>query len=103
MKNVKVTMKTIIDRFSASPYGFVKLDVHWIIATLFVQGKISFTLNSKNVSLMDTPADEIVKYITKRDFTEKLIIEMRERASDKQIRSIDPTSCPFITFYLAPF
>lgn len=40
-RRIKTSLKTPQDKFSAAPYGFIDLDVQWLVATLFKQGKIS--------------------------------------------------------------
>ncbi|MEG2138577.1 MAG: hypothetical protein RRY64_07950, partial [Oscillospiraceae bacterium] len=62
--------------------------VQWLIAMLFQQGKVSFTVNSQNISPIDTAPDELLRYITKREYLEKLLIEMRAHPSDKQMKSV---------------
>lgn len=88
VRHAKTSMKSLIDRFSVAPYGFIELDVQWLVAMLFKQGKVTFTVNSKNISPIDTDVNDIVKYITKREFADKLLIEKRERASERQIKSV---------------
>jgi len=88
VRHAKTSMKSLIDRFSAAPYGFIELDVQWLVAMLFKQGKVTFTVNSKNISPIDTDINDIVKYITKREYAEKLLIEKRERATERQIKSV---------------
>jgi hypothetical protein len=88
IRHTKTSLKSLHERFEKAPYGFIDLDVQWLIAMLFKQGKVTFTMNGQNVSLIDTVASEIVRYITKREYTEKLLIEKRERASDKQIKAV---------------
>jgi len=56
-------------------------------AIVFKLGRVSLTLNSQSLSLLSTNADELVRYITKREYVEKLLIDIRERATDGQIRT----------------
>jgi hypothetical protein len=87
-RKAKTSLKGLMERFEKAPYGFVELDIQWLAAVLFKQGKVSFTLNnSQNVTLIGTPAADIVRYLTKREFVEKLLIEKRERATERQVRS----------------
>ena len=37
--------------------------------------------------MLSNTKDELVRYLTKREFVEKLLIDIRERATDRQIRS----------------
>src|SRR5699024_4184819 len=43
----KISLKEIKEKFLKAPYGFLDLDIEWIIAKLFVDGNISFTLNGE--------------------------------------------------------
>ncbi|MEG1430828.1 MAG: BREX system P-loop protein BrxC, partial [Oscillospiraceae bacterium] len=86
-RRIKTTLKFLQEKFAAAPYGFVELDVQWLVAMLFRQGKISLTLNSKNISPIDTDSDELLRYITKREYAEKLIVAVREHASDRQMKA----------------
>ncbi|MHA0855675.1 BREX system P-loop protein BrxC [Paenibacillus sp. CMAA1364] len=88
LRHAKTSMKSLLDRFSVAPYGFVELDIQWLVAILFKQGKVTFTVNSKNISPIDTDGNELVKYITKREYSDKLLIEKRERATERQIKSV---------------
>ena len=88
VRHAKTSMKSLNDRFSVAPYGFIELDIQWLVAMLFKQGKVTFTINSKNISPIDTDINDIVKYITKREYAEKLLIEKRERATERQIKSV---------------
>lgn len=51
-------------------------------------GKNLLSLNSRAISLVDTDADELVRYFTKREYVEKLLIEIREHPSDRQMKSV---------------
>lgn len=88
LRHTKTSLKTLYDRFEKAPYGFVDIDIQWLIATLFKQGKVTFTVNSQNISLIGTDPAEIIRYITKREYIEKLLIEKREKATERQVKSV---------------
>ncbi|WP_301877578.1 BREX system P-loop protein BrxC [uncultured Megasphaera sp.] len=81
--HLKTSLKSVKDRFMKAPYGFVEDDVEYLVARLFQQGDIAFTVNGAPVSLMNKSKDEIVTYITKKQFVEKLMIERKIRISDR--------------------
>ena len=87
-RHMKTSLKSLQDKFGAAPYGFDTKDVQWLVAMLFKLGRVSLTLNSRNLSLLSTNPDELVRYITKREYVEKLLIDIRESATDGQIRSV---------------
>ena len=71
----KISLKEIKDRFLKAPYGFIDIDIEWIVSKLFLDGNISLTLHGDTVSLFNTSEDTIINYITKRQYAEKLLIE----------------------------
>lgn len=86
--HMKTSMKSLMDRFMKAPYGFVEDDVEWLVAKLFKNGDISFTVNGSSVTLLSKPEDEIVRYITKKEYVEKLLIERREKPNDIQKKAV---------------
>ncbi|MGM0882440.1 MAG: BREX system P-loop protein BrxC [Bacillota bacterium] len=86
--HMKTSMKSLMDRFMKAPYGFVEDDVEWLVAKLFKNGDISFTVSSTSVTLLNKSDEEIINYITKREFVEKLLTERREKANDNQKKAV---------------
>lgn len=81
--HAKTSMKSIKDRFTKAPYGFVEDDVQWLVAKLFKRGDLSFYVNGTSVTMLNKDVEEIIGYITKKTFVEKLMIEERVRIADK--------------------
>ena len=81
--HVKTSLKSIKDRFMKAPYGFVEDDVQWLVAKLFKRGDVSFSVNGASVTMMNKDVEEIINYITKKAFVEKLMMEERVRVADK--------------------
>ena len=86
--HMKTSMKTVKERFMKAPYGFVEDDVHWLVARLFKRGDLSFTVNGAAVSLNNKSEEEIIGFITKKAFVEKLLMEERIRVSDKDKKAV---------------
>ncbi|AGL00730.1 BREX system P-loop protein BrxC [Desulfoscipio gibsoniae] len=86
--HMKTSMKSLMDRFMKAPYGFVEDDVEWLVAKLFKNGDITLTVNGSTVTLLNKTGDEIVRYITKKEYVEKLLVERREKATDKQKKAV---------------
>lgn len=86
--HMKTSMKSLMDRFMKAPYGFVEDDVEWLVAKLFKNGDIAFTVNGSSVTLLNKSEDEIVRYITKKEYVEKLLTERREKANENQKKSV---------------
>lgn len=86
--HMKTSIKSLMDRFMKAPYGFVEDDVEWLVARLFKNGDITFTVNGSSVTLLNKNEEEIIRYITKREYVEKLLTERREKATDNQKKSV---------------
>ena len=86
--HMKTSMKTVKARFMKAPYGFVENDVHWLVARLFKRGDLSFTVNGAAVSLNNKSEEEIIDFIVKKAFAEKLLMEERVRVSDKDKKAV---------------
>ncbi|MDE7311388.1 MAG: BREX system P-loop protein BrxC [Eubacterium sp.] len=86
--HVKTSMKSIKDRFMKAPYGFVEDDVQWLVAKLFKRGDVSFSVNGASVTMMNKDVEEIINYITKKAFVEKLMMEERVRVADKDKKAV---------------
>ena len=84
----KISLKEIKDRFLNAPYGFLDSDIEWIVAKLFLDGDISFTLYGETISLVNEEEEQIINYLTKRQYVEKLLIEEKEVVDKRYIRSL---------------
>ncbi|NMA84127.1 MAG: BREX system P-loop protein BrxC [Epulopiscium sp.] len=86
--HTKISLKEIHNRFTKAPYGFLEVDIQWIVAKCFKDGFIGFTLNGHGVSLLTETPEKIIDYITKRAYVEKLLIEEKEIISENLVRSL---------------
>ena len=86
--HMKTSMKTVKDRFMKAPYGFVEDDVHWLVARLFKRGDLAFTVNGAAVNQNNKTNEELISFITKRAFAEKLLLEQRIRVNEKDKKAV---------------
>ena len=86
--HMKTSMKTLMERFMKAPYGFVEDDVEWLVAKLFKEGDIALTVNGAAITMLNKSEDELVRYITKREYVDKLLTERRQKANDKQKKNV---------------
>lgn len=84
----KVSVKTVLNRFRQAPYGFVDLDIEWLVATLFKLGDISLTINSQQVSIKKNNTQDIVRYLTRKEFQEKLLIDRKDVPDINKIKDV---------------
>jgi len=86
--HMKTSMKTVKDRFMKAPYGFVEDDVHWLVAKLFKRGDLAFTVNGASVSTVNKTDEELISFITKKAFAEKLLMERKVGSSPKDKKAV---------------
>ncbi len=87
-RHTKTSMKSILDRFTKAPYGFIEADVQWLVGRLFKDGEIAFFVNNEAVTLLSKSEDEIIKYLTRKEYNEKLMTEKRVKANEKQKKAV---------------
>lgn len=86
--HMKTSMKTIKDRFMKAPYGFVEDDIHWLVAKLFKKGDLAFTVGGESVTVNNRSDEEIIGYIIKKQFVDKLLTEVRVRVPENQKKAV---------------
>jgi hypothetical protein len=87
-KHAKTSLKSLIDTFKSAPYGFIDLDVQWIVAKLLKQGDITLYLNGEIINLLNKDAKELLRYLTRKEYAEKLMIELKTKAGQTQIKAV---------------
>lgn len=87
-RHTKTSMKSLIDRFTKAPYGFVEADVQWLVAKLFKDGEIAFFVNSETVTLFSKSIEDIVRYITRKEYVDRLMTEKRVKINDRQKKAV---------------
>ncbi|NSB15660.1 BREX system P-loop protein BrxC [Clostridium beijerinckii] len=81
-RNLQVTVKSILTKFSNPPYGWKDIDIQAIVVTLFKKQDIKVIFNGEVLSPNNR---EIVNYVTKRDCIERVIVKTREKVNQKYI------------------
>lgn len=84
-RNLQVTVKSILTKFSNPPYGWKDIDIQAIIVTLFKKQDVKVILNGEVVA---PNSREIVTYVTKRDYLDRVIVKTREKVSQKYIEVV---------------
>ena len=87
-RHLKTSMKSVLERFLKAPYGFVEADIWWLVAKLFKDGDIAFFVNNEAITLISHSAEEIIRFITRKEFNERLMFEKRIKANEKQKKSV---------------
>lgn len=80
-----VSMKGLRDDFSKIPYGYNDLDIVALVITLFKSEDIRLELSGKLIVIDD---EQVINYLTKRDFIEKVQIKFKKKTSEELIENI---------------
>lgn len=86
-QHTKISMKTLANHFYAAPYGFNEADVQWLVAKLFKSGSIALWVNNEAVTVVNKSTSEIIRFITRKEFLEKLMIEKKEVVNEKFVKA----------------
>lgn len=87
--HMKMSMKVLKDHYlKRAPYGFIEDDIYYLVARLFKRGDIAFSIQGEYVTLANRDPKEIYTYISNKAYLEKLMIEKRERVSDKDKKTV---------------
>jgi hypothetical protein len=78
LRHIPVTMKTVTSIFQKAPYGWNEEDIEGLIAKLFRAQEVKLQLNGEYLSLEDR---DLVRYLTRREYAEKLLVEKRIKVS----------------------
>lgn len=62
--------------------------MQWLVAKLFKNGEIAMFVNNDAVTLLSKTSEEIIRYLTRKEFNEKLMTEKRVKANEKQKKSV---------------
>ena len=82
----KPSMKSILIRYRKAPYGFIDLDIQWLIAKLYSTKSISLSKNGEIITRTNTSNSELFKYLTDNQFSDKIIIDKKETISKTSIK-----------------
>lgn len=82
LRQISVTMKTLLNFYEKAPYGWREIDIEGLVSWLFKSQEIKLQLNSEYLDERDSG---IVKYITKRDYIDRLLVEKRIKVPAFQV------------------
>lgn len=86
--NAKVSIRDIKNKFAKAPYGFVDYDISWLIAKLFMDGKLEFTVSGNPVNILNTEKEVILEYITKKKFEDKVLLGLKKEIDPKKKKNL---------------
>jgi hypothetical protein len=84
-KNTTVVLKDLKEHFMKKPYGWKDMTISGLIATLFAAEEVKLRYQK---TYLVSNAEEIAKYLTRREDADKLIIEIRKKTGAEIISSV---------------
>lgn len=85
-RSKKVTLKDLVDKFRARPYGWSEFDIIWIIATLFMLSKVQFKYNWR--VLWEDSISNIWTYLTTSREYDKLVVSIKKQLDAEKVKNI---------------
>ncbi|MFD1363337.1 BREX system P-loop protein BrxC [Lentibacillus salinarum] len=84
-RNQQMTIKGIRNFFVNPPYGWLEMDTTALMLELFKAQEIKFQLNNSELQLDDP---NLINYLTKRDYIDRVIVKKRERISPVMLKNV---------------
>lgn len=98
-RNLQITMKSILQKFSQAPYGWKELDIQGLVLRLFKTQEIRVIQGGESIA----PEDKVVvDLITKREYLERVTLKKRERVKDKYIKNLKELCTDIFDFSAMP-
>ncbi len=78
--NTPITVRSLIDCFSRSPYGWKENDTVGVLLTLFKKQEVRLELGAESLVVADP---RLVDYVIKRDTNDRVVIKVRVKISNE--------------------
>lgn len=98
-RSMSITIRSIIQKFSAAPYGWKELDIQGIILNLFKNQEVRVVFNGESIA----PSDKaVIDYLTKKDYTERATLKKREKVKEKYVKVLKELCTELFNFSALP-
>ena len=98
-RNLQITMKSILQKFSQAPFGWKELDIQGLVLRLFKSQEIRVIQGGESIP----PEDKgVIDLITKREYLERVTLKKRERVKDKYVKVLKDLSTDIFDFSAMP-
>lgn len=84
-RNQPPTVKSVTAHFLKQPYGWNEIDTTRLLIQLFKSQQVKLLLNNAYLQPEDK---EILSYLTKRDYVDRVIVQKRERISPLLLKGV---------------
>lgn len=98
-RNMSITIKSILQKFSAAPYGWKELDIQGLILTLFKKQEVRMVISGDSVGTKDKA---VIDYLTKKDNIERATLKKREKPEGRYIKTLKEICVDLFNFSALP-
>ena len=84
-QNVKLLLSETKSKYSKKPYGWKEMTIAGLLAILHLKEEITIKYQQEVVGY---DADKVTKYLSKRDYSDKIRIGLREKAGEQEINDV---------------
>ncbi|KKG09807.1 BREX system P-loop protein BrxC [Methanosarcina sp. 2.H.A.1B.4] len=81
----RVLLSDLKDRFTKKPYGWKDMTISGLVAILYLREEIKLRYQSE---YLFNAADATAKHLTRRDDADKLVIEIREKTGEEDLKAV---------------
>ncbi|KKH46858.1 BREX system P-loop protein BrxC [Methanosarcina sp. 1.H.A.2.2] len=81
----RVLLSDLKDRFTKKPYGWKDMTISGLVAILYLREDIKLRYQSE---YLFNAADATAKHLTRRDEADKLVIEIREKTGEEDLKAV---------------
>ena len=87
-----VSLRMLDEKYGKAPYGYNESDIHWILASLFCDGKITPSFNKEVLTLYNRTADELSNYFIGKKYIDQLLFKAKKPVSQVSINAVKEVS-----------
>lgn len=81
-----ISLKSLLDLFTAPPYGYSEADTKWLVAMLFLKGELAASIDKEPVNRFHTSPEELTSYFTGKRNEERLLFRVKATIDPKALR-----------------
>ena len=90
--HMPISIKTIMDQFTKSPYGYIDLDVKWLAAKVFKDGLVTATVDKEPITLYNRKPEELTTYFTGKKYQEKILFLPKDEIEPQYLKAAKDVS-----------
>ena len=82
-----ISLKSLLDLFTAAPYGYSENDTKWLVAKLFMNGDLAASIDKEPINRYAVAPEELLSYFTGRRNEERLLFRVKATIKPQELRN----------------